>query len=326
MPAEGLNVVLGAGPVGRALVAELLAGGESLRVVTKSGAAEVPEGVEVIAADVSVPEQAVSVCAGAKVVYSCVGLGYRAWPERWPALMNGMLAGAKAAKARFVFADNMYMYGPQDGPEENKLREDTPLTDYGRKPATRATVTRQWQAAHAEGKVRVAAVRASDFYGPSVQHAVLGNATFARIIQGAGALCIGSVDQPHSFTYVPDIARALHLVGRAEDAVFGRAWHVPNAPDRSLREILTMFAEAAGQELKISLLPRWLHAFIGLLDEDMRELKEMRYQWERPLCVDSSAFTARFGLQATAFEDGIAQTIEWYREWLAKKQEKAAGH
>ena len=43
MAAEGMNVVLGAGPVGRALVAELLASGETMRVVSKSGRADLPE-------------------------------------------------------------------------------------------------------------------------------------------------------------------------------------------------------------------------------------------------------------------------------------------
>jgi nucleoside-diphosphate-sugar epimerase len=315
MAAERLNVVLGAGPVGSALVALLHGEGKPIRVVTKSGKADTPEGVEVMAADLSVAEEAVRACSGAGVVYSCVGIGYRGWPERWPALMAGMLAGAEATGARFVFTDNLYMYGPQNG----VLKEYAPLTDYGRKPATRATITRMWQAAHAEGRLEAAAVRASDFYGPSVQHAVLGNATFARIMLGMKALCIGSVDQPHSFSYVPDIARALVTVGEAGNAAFGRAWHVPNAPDHTLREILTMFAQAAGKELKITVLPRWLHAIIGQFDEDMRELKEMRYQWEGPFRVDSSQFTASFGMTATPFEEGIARTIEWYRERLRNK-------
>ena len=65
------------------------------------------------------------------MVYGCVGLDYRGWPVRWPPLMAGMMAGAEAARARFIFMDNLYMYGPVDGP----LTEDLPLTTYGKKPA-----------------------------------------------------------------------------------------------------------------------------------------------------------------------------------------------
>jgi nucleoside-diphosphate-sugar epimerase len=51
-------VVLGAGPVGMALVQRLAVDGVEIRVVTRSGRASVPEGVEVVAADISDSEQA----------------------------------------------------------------------------------------------------------------------------------------------------------------------------------------------------------------------------------------------------------------------------
>ena len=141
-PWEKLNVVLGAGPVGRALVAELVALGRSVRMVTRSGKADVPGGVEVVAGDVSQIEDAERVCEDAGVVYGCVGMTYENWPELWPPLMKGMLAGAESAGARFIFMDNLYMYGPQKNGA--MLNEDLPLTRYGKKPAARAAVTRMW--------------------------------------------------------------------------------------------------------------------------------------------------------------------------------------
>ena len=53
-------------------------------------------------------------------------------------MIAGMLAGAEAAGARFVFMDNCCMYGPVTEP----MRKDLPLTDYGTKPATRSRITR----------------------------------------------------------------------------------------------------------------------------------------------------------------------------------------
>lgn len=169
-----LNVVLGAGPVGRALIGRLAGENRPTRVVTRSGTADVPSGVEVVAADIAEPGAAVRACEGAGVVFGCVGLpGYEHWPELWPPLMEGRLAGAESSGAKFIFMDNLYMYGPVDGPRT----EDTALTDYGDKPAVRAQITRTWQAAHDAGRVPVAAVRASDFYGPSVTLAALGEVT-----------------------------------------------------------------------------------------------------------------------------------------------------
>lgn len=302
-----LAVVLGAGPVGRALVDRLVHDGQPVRVVTRSVLPSSIPAVETADANMSDPDQAIRACAGAGVVYGCVGMGYGDWPNRWPPLMGGMLTGAQAAGARFVFTDNCYMYGPVDG----AMTEDLPLTDYGRKPSTRSQITRMWQHAHEKGRLEAAAVRASDFYGPGVRTAALGERSVARLAAGKSAQMLGDPDQLHSFTYVPDIARALTSVGRAEDAM-GQAWNVPNAPDRTVREVLEMFASRFGQHLKIQTPPKPLLSVMSIFSSDMRELKEMQYQWERPFRVDWSKFASRFWSDATPFDDGIAATAASY--------------
>ena len=306
---DSLNVVLGTGPVGRTLAEHLAAEGRRVRVANRAGKAAVPAGVEVTAADVSDLEQARHACKDAGVVFGCGGLGYGNWPEVWPPLMKGMLAGAEAAGARFVFMDNLYMYGPT----EKTLTEDLPLTDYGKKPATRAAITRLWQEAHAAGRVQAAAVRASDFYGPGVTMAALGEYTFGAITKGRAAQCFGDVDLLHTYTYVPDVVRALVTVADADDESFGQAWHVPNAPDRSTRELLQLFADAVGQPLKVKTLPGWLHTVLGVFISDLRELKEMMYEWNRPYRVDHGKFGSRFWNDPTSFEDGIRATADWYQ-------------
>ena len=307
-----LRVVLGAGPVGRSLVGLLEDAGHAVRVVSRSGTADVSPGPEVVQADVADAEAVILACAGASIVYGCVGLDYTGWPKRWPPMMEGMLAGATAAGARFVFMDNLYVYGPVDGP----MHEEMPLTEYGRKPATRADLTRMWQYAHAAGRLEAAAVRASDFYGPGVTQAVLGDYSFGRIVKGKSAQVFGDPDQPHSFSYVPDIARALVSVGDTEDAM-GQAWNVPNAPDRTTREVLAMFAAAVGQDLKVQTMPGVLMSALGLLNRNLAEAKEMRYQWQRPFHVDHGKFAARFWDDATPLEQGVASTADWYRRRAA---------
>lgn len=305
---SAVQVVLGAGPVGRAVVERLEPTGVPIRVVTRSGRARVPAGVEVVAADVSNEEEACRACAGAAVVTSCVGMGYGGWAEAWPPLMRGMLAGAEAAGARFVFTDNLYMYGPHDGP----LTEDCPLTDYGSKPAVRAELTRLWQRAHEAGRVEAVAVRGSDFYGPGVTMSALGDVSFGRIARGRSAQCLGDVDLPHSYTYVPDFARALVTLGEASSEAMGTAWHVPNAPARSTREVLVLFARAVNRDLKVSAMPPWLLSVLGVFVSDLRELKEMMYEWTAPYVVDHSKFAERFWADATSLEDGTRATAAWY--------------
>jgi nucleoside-diphosphate-sugar epimerase len=314
-PEEGervtdLNVVLGAGPVGRALVERLVAENRPTRVVTRSGTAQVPSGVEVVAADVTEADEAERACDGAGVVFGCVGLpGYERWPEMWPPLMEGMLRGAEASGATLIFLDNLYMYGPVDGPR----REDMALTNYGSKPAVRAEITRMWQAAHNDGRLRAAAVRASDFYGPGVTLAALGEASFGRLSGGKSAQTFGDPDQPHSFTYVNDVARALVSVAEGGEDVLGQSWHVPNAPDRTVRQLLIAFAEELGVKPKIQTLPAWAMGPLGLINPTVRESREMLYQWDRPFQVDHSKFAGRFWDDPTPFEVGIPATADWYR-------------
>ncbi len=305
-----MNVVIGAGPVGRAVTDQLIAAGRPVRVVTRSGRARVPETAEAVAADIADPASAQEACGGADVVYGCVGLpGYEHWPELWPPLMEGMLRGAESEGAAFIFMDNVYMYGPVDAPRT----EDLPLTDYGSKPAVRAKITRMWQEAHTAGRVRTAAVRASDFYGPGVTLAALGEPTFGRLSQGKPAQVFGDPDQLHSFTYVPDVGRAMVSIADAGEQALGQAWHVPNAPDQTVRQLLTAFAECVGVEPKIQAAPRWLMTVLGLFNPTVRESKEMLYQWDRPFQVDHSKFAEHFWDDPTPFDEGIPATAEWYR-------------
>lgn len=307
-PAD-LSVVLGAGPVGQSVTQQLVADGRPVRVVTRSGKATVPDGVDVVAADVADANSAKEACRGAAVVYSCVGLGYGGWPTIWPPMMAGMLAGAESSGARFVFMDNCYMYGPVNEP----MREDMPLTNYGNKPATRARLTTMWQVAHDEGRVEAVSVRASDFYGPGVEQAALGALTFGRIVANKSAQVVGDPDQPHSFAYVPDVARALLTIADSPDAM-GQAWNVPNAPDRTVREVLALFAAKVDRPLKIQAMPNLLVSAFGLFNSDLRELKEMLYQWERPFHVDSSKFSERFWSDPTSFDDGLSATADYYQK------------
>ena len=173
--------------------------------------------------------------------------------------MNAMLSACEKAGARFVFADNLYMYGPVTVP----LAESMPPTSYGQKPRIRAEIARLWQDAHAAGRVKVAAVRASDFYGPDVPNSIL-SMGISRIIAGKAALVPFSPDHPYDQTYVPDVARAVVTLCEAPDDAYGRAWHVPNASTHSLRELLALAARIAEVPLRMRVLPTWLQPILEI--------------------------------------------------------------
>ncbi len=215
--------------------------------------------------------------------------------------------------ARVVFVDNLYMYGPQTEP----LREDMSLSDATMKSAARSAATRVWQKASAEGRVRFAAVRGPDFYGPGVTLSILGDTSIAAMAKGKTAMWINNADIPHDVAYVPDYARAVVSLLDAPDDCFGQAWHVPCAPIRRPRELLGLAAETLGVPLRVRNLPFWAMKGLSLFTPELGEFADMRFQWDRPYRVDASKFAARFWSDPTPFEVGIPLTARSFRAQLA---------
>jgi nucleoside-diphosphate-sugar epimerase len=307
-----MQVVLGCnGPLGSELLRQLAADGipsRELRGVCRSGAAPAaPAGVELMAADVADRTAAHRAVEGARIVYCCIGVDYTRFRQLWPPIIQGILWAVQRAKARLVFADNLYCYGPQTV----ALREDLPLTEYGNKPRLRAQLVRYLLDAHSTGRCPVAIVRASDFYGPRVTASHLGERVFPAALRGESAFAPGNPRMPHCFTYLPDFARALRLVAAAEDA-YGSAWHVPNSPALSMHELLAQVYKRTQHPLHYQTAAVWQLQLLGVINPIVRELVEMSFQWDRPYEVDHSRFATRFGEHYTPLADGLETALEWY--------------
>ena len=305
-------VVFGYGPVGRATADLLIKNGSTVRVVQRSRPADLAPGATFHACDVLNAAAVRDAVEGARQVVVAIGFPYygEVWRKAWPPAMENLIEACAAHRARMVFMDNLYMYGPRRQP----LREDTPLADFGIKPAVRASITRIWMSASAAGRLQVAALRAPDFYGPGVVQSHLGEMAFGALASGKRTTLMAPPDTPHDFAYVPDIARAIKSLLDAPDDAFGQAWHVPCAPIRTPREILQLGADALGVTLRISALPLWLLPAIGVVSPMMRELSEMRFQWDRPYHVDARKFAARFWSDATPFEIGARATARSFKK------------
>lgn len=301
-PLRPTHVVLGAGPVGRAVVAALVARGIEPVVVTRSGAA-VP-GAVTLAADVTDPDQASTALAGADVVFQCAQPAYHRWPQEFPALQAGIVDAAAAAGALLVVAENLYGYGPHDGP----LTEDLPLAATTRKGRVRAAMWEALDAAHRAGRLRVVAGRASDFFGPGVQGSAVGDRFFGPLVEGKAAEAAGDPDRLHSYTYVPDFGEALVRLSETP-AAWGRAWHVPNAPTVTTRALAEQAAALAGAEGRVRTFTRWQVRLVGLFVPAVREMVEMLYEFEQDFVVDHSAYAALCGDHATPLAESLAATV-----------------
>ncbi|HEX2906243.1 MAG TPA: hypothetical protein VHO69_05240, partial [Phototrophicaceae bacterium] len=136
---------------------------------------------------------------------------------------------------------------------------------------------------------------------------------FIPLLTGKAAQLMGNPDLPHTYTYVPDIGRALVMLG-ANDAAFGQAWHVPSAETLTPRQFVSLIAQEAGVDPKISPLPKWLIPLLGLLMPPLRGFGELLYQFEEPFIVDASKFEKTFGTIATPLPEAVRATVQWYRQ------------
>ena len=156
-----------------------------------------------------------------------------------------MLAAAEATGARLVSMENVYMYGRPAG---RVLTEDRAYDAHTRKGQLRGRMARDLLAAHDAGRVEVAIGRASDYFGPrGGAQSNLGDRVFPAALAGKTATVLGDPDQPHTYTYVPDIGEGLAALGEHPDAP-GQVWHLPNDPDtRTTRQLVDIVYRQAGR-------------------------------------------------------------------------------
>lgn len=313
---KDIHVVFGSGPLGLSVVDALLRRGKQVRLVNRSGKrGGMPEGVEVVRGDATNPADTVRLCAGTTHVYNCLNApDYHRWPEQFPPLQAGVLAGAAAARAKLIVLENLYMYGPHGGVP---MREDTPMRATGPRGGTRKRMTEDLFKAHREGVVRVTSARASDFYGPGVAQSLVGSSVFANVLAGKRVTLTVDPALLHTVSFIPDVGEALARLGE-DDRALGRAWHVPNAHTVPLGEFVRMVFAVTGKEAKVIYLPRaatrTLLPVMGLFVPPVRGLTENLYQTYEPFVVDDSAYKNTFGDHATPLEAGIERALEGYRE------------
>jgi nucleoside-diphosphate-sugar epimerase len=314
------HVVFGTGQVGRHVAGQLVQLGHDVVAVNRSGHADLP-GAEVVGADAADPAAATRVAAGADVIYFCLNAtSYARWPEQFPPLQRAVLAAAQATGARLVVLDNLYAYGPTDGRD---LVETRPASPTSSKARTRAAMTAELLAAQHAGRVEVAIGRASDYFGPGTTASALGETVFGTALTGRTAQIMGDPDQPHSYSYTPDVAAALITLATHPGAT-GSVWHLPVAETRTTRQIIEAVYTLAGHRPRSFAAGRTALRLYGLAKPAVREYLHTLYQFTDRWVVDDTAFRTAFGDQGTPLDEALATTLAWYRE--AAEHDRPSAH
>jgi nucleoside-diphosphate-sugar epimerase len=302
-----LHVIFGTGPVGYWTMIELLRLGKRVRMVNRSGKADVPAGVEVVAADAYDLTSAKAVVQGAAAVYQSAQPHYHEWVEQFPPLQANILEAAASVGAKLIVTDNLYMYGD---PQGQTITEQSPCHPHTRKGKVRLAMAEAVMAAHRSGKVRATIGRASDFWGP--RDLVQGEQLFYPALNGRKANLIGDIHQPHSFTWVKDFGTALATLGTREEAL-GQVWIAPTNAPITQADLIKMVEREVGKPVQYQVGGRVILSLIGLFNPGARELVEMLYEFNKPFVVSSQKFEQTFGIQPTPFDQAIKETVAWFK-------------
>ncbi|WP_375484042.1 NAD-dependent epimerase/dehydratase family protein [uncultured Jatrophihabitans sp.] len=290
------HLIVGAGPVGTALARELLARGEDVTVVTRSGSGI--DGTERVKADASDADRLSELAQGAAAIYNCVNPPYDKWAETWPAISAALITAAERSGAVLAVTGNLYGYGKVDAP----MTEQTPLAATGTKGRVRNRMWADALAAHEAGRIRMFEVRGSDYLG--------GNSYLSTVVtpawrKGRTAYVPAALDVPHTFTDVRDVATLL-ATGVGDERAWGRAWHVPSPAPLTMRELTTLAAQAMNVPNKVRSLPYAAVWAAGVFTPFVKELRETQHQFRRPYVLDSSSAQETFGLTPHATTDSVA--------------------
>ncbi|MEJ2492792.1 MAG: NAD-dependent epimerase/dehydratase family protein [Ignavibacteriaceae bacterium] len=301
-----MQTILGStGTIGNVLAKSLTQYTDKIRLVSRNPK-KINEGDELVSANLFSADETMKAVEGSDVVYLTVGLKYdiNVWRTQWPKLMKNILEACKINNSKFVFFDNIYIYGKVDG----WITEDSPVKPDSEKGKVRAELHKMIMNEVEQGNLKAIIARAADFYGPDTPLGFVNILVFDNYKKGKKAQWMVDVNKKHTFTYTPDAGNATAILGNTESA-YNQVWHLPtNKNVLTGREFIELAAKAFGVKPEYTVLKKWMLSMVGLFVKEIKENNEMLYQNNSDYLFDSTKFEKAFNYQPISYEEGINST------------------
>ena len=285
---------------------------DEIRLVSRNPK-KVNETDQLFSADLAEREQVFKAVEGSDIVYLTVGLEYttKIWQQLWPPLMQNVIDACIASKAKLVFFDNVYAIG---GDFVSHIKEDSPISPTSKKGEIRAQIDLMLLDYMNTGKIQAIIARAPDFYGGNIDKSMLMTVIYKNFLNGKKAQWLFNAKVKHSYIYVSDAGKATALLGNTPDA-YNQVWNLPT--DRKSMNALQwigLFAKEMGKSDHYQLIPAWMVRLLGIFIPFMKELYEMRYQFDRDYFFDSAKFENYFKYKPTPYAEGVKEILKEYQK------------
>lgn len=303
-----MQTILGAGgSIGTELAKALKFFTDDIRLVSRHPK-KVNETDQLFPADLTDREQLLKAVEGSHIVYLTIGFEYNTsvWQKLWPPLMQNVIEACIANNAKLVFFDNVYSVG---GDFVNHITEESPVYPTSKKGEVRAEIDLMLLDQMKTGAIKAIIARAPDFYGIDINNSVLMSLIYKNLANGKKAQWMFNAKVKHSYIYTPDAGKAIALLGNTLDA-YNQIWNLPT-DRRSLtaEQWISLFAKEMEKSTKYQLIPGWKVRLAGYFVPFLKELFEMRYQFDRNYYFDSIKFEKYFKYSPTKYEVGVKEIV-----------------
>lgn len=264
---------------------------------------------ELFQADLMNRDQLFKAIAGSEVVYLVVGFEYntKIWQQLWPTLIKNVIDGCLQHQAKLVFFDNVYAIG---GQHVNHITENSPMSPTSKKGEVRATVDRLILESVEKKQLNAIIARSADFFSEVKEKSILMNTVYDNLVKGKKAQWFCNAKAIHSISYTPDLGKGTAILGNTKEA-YNQIWNLPTDTQKITgEEWINLFAHEMKATNKYQVLPGWGLQAIGLFVPILREMYEMRYQYDRDYYFDSSKFNTAFNYMPTTNAMAVKETVK----------------
>jgi nucleoside-diphosphate-sugar epimerase len=198
---------------------------------------------------------------------------------------------------------------PFGGDNVKRITESSPISPSSKKGEVRAYVDKHILESVEKGKLTAILARAPDFFGPIKDKSVLMNLIYDNLAKGKKAQWFCNADVVHTTGFAPDLAQGTAILGNAPEA-FNQVWNLPvDSNALTGREWVKLFADEMSTSAEVQVLPSLGMAALGLFVPVLKEMYEMRYQFDREYYFDSTKFVTKFDYIATTNKEAVNKTV-----------------
>jgi len=311
------QTILGAGgAIGIELAKSLSTYTSDIRLVSRNPQKVNPSD-NLFKADLSNREEVFEAVKGSSIVYLVVGFDYhtKLWQQRWPPLIKNVVDACIENNAKLVFFDNVYAIG---GDHVNHITENSPISPSSKKGEVRATVDKIILESIEKKQLNAIIARSADFFGPVKQNSLTMNLIYDNLIKGKKAQWFCNAKVIHSTSYAPDLGKGTAMLGNSPEA-YNQIWNLPTDQQKTTgEEWINLFAKEMQTSNKYQVLPGWGIKALGLFVPVLKEMYEMRYQYDRDYFFDSAKFNKHFNFIPTKNEEAVKQTVAELKKSIVK--------